>query len=139
MSKSKTLAFAMLMIGAMAMLGSACVIRATPGVSVVGTSYYTPQYYNGYVVYYNNGIPFYYLNGQTIYVPSTYSYYNSYVNHYRRYRPYYSRWYRSHGYRYRTWRQRRYRSAMRATAAGRRQWPVPVSRPEPFYQLHGQP
>ena len=38
------------------------------------TDYYTPQYYNGYVVYYNNGVPFYYLNGQTIYVPSTYAY-----------------------------------------------------------------
>ncbi len=85
-------------------------VAAAPAQADVATSYYTPMYYQGYVVYYNAaGLPYYYLNGRTIYIPSSYAYYNRYLYHWRRYRPYYYRWYRARGYRYRAWRRRGWR------------------------------
>lgn len=61
---------------------------------------YTPQYYNGYVVYFDrSGYPFYYLNGAVTYVPRTYSNYTYLVNHYRTFGVNYQRWYSTEGYR----------------------------------------
>jgi hypothetical protein len=61
---------------------------------------YTPQYYNGYVVYFDrSGYPFYYLNGAVTYVPRTYSNYTYLVNHYRTFGVNYQRWYSAEGHR----------------------------------------
>jgi len=105
---------------------SGCTIRArTPSVSVSGpriaTSYYTPLYYNGYVVYYDNvGRPMYYVNGTRYYVPRTYASYGRYVSYYRTHRRHYYRWYRARGRRYRGYRRRGYRRRGRRGRRGRR-------------------
>lgn len=71
-----------------------------PAQTVVTNTGYTPQYYNGYVVYFDNsGYPFYYLNGVVSYVPRTYSNYTYLVNHYRSYGVSYQRWYSAEGFR----------------------------------------
>ena len=65
---------------------------------------YTPQYYNGYVVYYDgNGLPYYYYGGQQVFIAATDPYYAGYVDHWRAYGPAYNRWYAGYGYRYRGW------------------------------------
>jgi hypothetical protein len=102
---------------AMALGTSGCVIRArapavtvSAGTTAVATPYYTPMYYNGYVVYYDNGgLPIYYVNGAAYYVPRAYPHYGRLVGHYRTYRPHYQRWYSSHGVRYRAYRNPHYR------------------------------
>ena len=65
---------------------------------------YTPQYYDGAVVYYDDyGRPFYYNGGVQVWVPPSSPYYGGYVNYYRSYGPAYRRWYAGYGYRYRTY------------------------------------
>ena len=67
---------------------------------------YTPQYYEGYVVFYDDQArPCYYADDVLYYVPTDYAYYASLVSWYRTYRPYYLSWYRSYGHRYRGYRQ----------------------------------
>lgn len=71
-----------------------------PAQTVVTNTGYTPQYYNGYVVYFDrSGHPFYYLRGAVTYVPRTYSNYTYLVNHYRTYGVSYQRWYSAEGFR----------------------------------------
>ena len=66
---------------------------------------YTPQYYEGAVVYYDDyGRPFYYNGGAQVWIPPSSPYYSGYVNYYRSYGPAYRRWYSGYGYRYRTYR-----------------------------------
>lgn len=114
----KKLGLASLLLG-FALASQACVVHSQPhSVAVsapapqvaVATNYYTPQYYNGYVVYYNDvGRPYYYYNGSPMYIPETYPNYHVYVTHYHRYRPHYNRWYHSRGHRYHTYRAPGYR------------------------------
>ena len=67
--------------------------------------YYTPKYYEGYVVYYDDaGLPYYYGGGRQIYVPRTSPYWNTYHSHWRTNRTHYSRWNREHGNTYRSYR-----------------------------------
>ncbi len=75
------------------------------------TSYYTPLYYDGYVVYYDGaGRPYYWAGGRRIWVPRTYAGYNRYHSYWRTHRAHYRRWNREHGRRYRSYRRaRRYR------------------------------
>lgn len=66
------------------------------------TVVYSPQYYNGNVVYFNaQGAPFYYVNSNVYYVPRTYSGYNVLINHYRANRSAYLNWYSSQGVNFR--------------------------------------
>lgn len=88
-----------------------CLFRARPGV-VVATSYYTPMYYNGYIVYYDAmGLPMYYAGGVRYYVPRHHPRFGLYVGHWRRHRGAYGRWYRHRGFRLRRrgYRRRGYR------------------------------
>jgi len=66
---------------------------------------WTPQYYDGYMVYYDGGgRPFYYLNGAAVWIPESSPYYARYYSYWRA-NPYaYSRWYGHYGYGYRTYR-----------------------------------
>jgi hypothetical protein len=129
-SKLRAVGFAAMLLtaaGLVAASTSGCTIRArTPSVTVSGpriaTSYYTPLYYRGYVVYYDTvGRPVYYVNGVRYYVPRTYAYYGRYVSYYRRHRGAYRRWYRRRGYRYRRYRRRRGRRRRRVRGRRRRQ------------------
>jgi hypothetical protein len=80
---------------------SACVLSAEPGGASVSTSYYSPMYYNGYIVYYDTaGLPLYYIGGAAYYVPATHGQYHSYRHHYTTHRTHYSQWYSSRGHRY---------------------------------------
>ena len=117
MNKVKNLALTLALVAAVGMVSSSCFV-STSGEPVVSTGYYTPQYYNGYVVYYDTlGRPMYYTGGVRYYVPATYMHYNSYVSHYRTHRVHYNRWNRSRGHRYRTYRRnvRRNRRTTRRT------------------------
>ena len=73
-----------------------------PAPVVHTTTAYTPQYYNGYVVYFDaRGYPFYYLNGSIHYVPRSYSGYSVLINHYRVNRVAYRSWYSTQGINFR--------------------------------------
>jgi hypothetical protein len=99
------------LIGVMSITAVSCVFSVDPAPVSVGTSYYNPMYYNGYVVYYDTlGRPIYYVNGATYYVPSTYVHYHALSRHYVTYRHHYHRWYGSHGHRYRTYHRSHHRS-----------------------------
>jgi hypothetical protein len=64
----------------------------------VATTAYTPQYYNGYVVYFDtSGFPFYYLNGAPTYVPDSCTCYEGLVSYYRTYSTGYAQWYAAEG------------------------------------------
>jgi hypothetical protein len=64
----------------------------------VATTTYTPQYYNGSVVYFDaSGFPFYYLNGAATYVPSSCECYTGLVSYYRTYQVGYQQWYATEG------------------------------------------
>ena len=92
------------LVGAMSLTAVSCVFSVDPAPVSVGTSYYNPMYYNGYVVYYDTlGRPMYYVNGATYYVPSTYGSYHLLTGHYATHRHPYNRWYGSHGHRYRSY------------------------------------
>ena len=92
------------LIGAMSLTAVSCVFSVDPAPVSVGTSYYNPMYYNGYVVYYDSlGRPMYYVNGATYYVPSTYVHYHALTSHYVTYRSHYHRWYGAQGHRYRSY------------------------------------
>jgi hypothetical protein len=133
--------------GLLAVLGAAVFLSGCfppPGVTVrataptvVASAGYSPQYYNGYVVYYDDyGRPLYYMNGAPVYIPSSYPQYGVYVNHYNMYRPHYHQWYQSHGVQYRTYRQPGYAPAPAPTVVVRpgrvyRPAPPPVYRPAP--------
>ncbi len=66
----------------------------------VGTDYYRPQYYEGYLVFYDaSGMPYYYQSGRVVHIPRTYRGYQAYVSHYRNHRNDYGRWYKSKGQR----------------------------------------
>jgi hypothetical protein len=81
-----------------------CYVETEPPVVAEG---YTPQYYDGYVVYYDaGGRPFYYVNGGVMWVPPTSPYYVGLVNHWHAYGPAYGRWYGRYGGRYRGYRRR---------------------------------
>jgi hypothetical protein len=83
---------------------SGCVVSVDPAPVSVGTSYYNPMYYNGYVVYYDTvGRPIYYVGGSMYYIPSTYVHYHALTGHYATYRGNYHRWYGAQGHRYRTY------------------------------------
>jgi len=81
-----------------------CVAYLPSGVGVyggVGIGYYSPLFYNGYVVYFDGvGLPYYYRGGRIVYVPRSYGGYRGLTRHYQRYRKEYHRWYRDRGYRY---------------------------------------
>lgn len=80
---------------------------------------YEPVYYDGYVVYYDTaGAPYYYYEGDIRYVPRTYVYYDSLVDHYHVYRPYYHRWYVSGGYRYKRYHSHSPTHVVTTTRAG---------------------
>ena len=98
----RSLAFAALLIGPLAMTTTGCYVEADePGV-VEG---YEPQYYDGRVVYYgDDGRPFYYEGGAVVWIPESSPYYAGYYNHWRAYGPAYRRWYAGYGARYRTYR-----------------------------------
>ncbi|HEY1954993.1 MAG TPA: hypothetical protein VGH28_05260 [Polyangiaceae bacterium] len=79
-----------------------CYADAAYGPEPVVAEGYTPQYYEGAVVYYDDyGRPFVYNNGVQIWIPESSPYYAGYVNYYRSYGPAYRRWYSGYGYRYR--------------------------------------
>jgi hypothetical protein len=95
------------LVTACASFGTGCYadVQAEP-VAVEG---YTPQYYDGYVVYYDEGgRPFYYNGGSVYYVPAASPYYGGYVNHWRTYGVGYRNWYGRYGARYRGYRGRGY-------------------------------
>ncbi len=110
-------------VGAMGLLFafSGCTVGfRAPSVEVSGpaiaTSYYTPMYYNGYIVYYDNGRPIYYVNGVRYFVPRTYANYGRLTVHYRNNRGYYHRWYKSRGHRHRGYRRGARRRGRRGRA-----------------------
>jgi hypothetical protein len=88
-----------------------CAIQLPPGVGAygyggVGVAYYSPPFYNGYVVYYDGaGLPYYYRGGRIVYVPRSYVGYRALTVHYQRYRQQYHRWYRDRGHRYQGYRR----------------------------------
>jgi hypothetical protein len=66
---------------------------------------WTPQYYDGYMVYYDaGGRPFYYLNGASVWIPESSPYYARYNGYWRANSYAYSRWYGHYGAGYRTYR-----------------------------------
>jgi hypothetical protein len=94
----------LLAAGALALPG--CYVRAAV-VEPVAVDGYTPEYYEGYVVYYDDGgRPFYYVNGNVVWVPSHSPYYVRLTNHWRVNGSAYRRWHVNHGTRYRTYRRR---------------------------------
>ncbi len=102
------------LLGTLSLSLSGCTIGVHSGPIPVATSYYSPLYYNGYIVYYDAvGRPIYYANGVQYYVPNTYAYYPRLVRHYRSHRHAYRRWYRSRGRRIRRRRSRRRRRHVR--------------------------
>ena len=106
MNNVKRVGLMLALVGAAGMFTSGCFVSASPAEPAVATNYYTPQYYNGYVVYYDEvGRPVYYLGGARYYIPSTYVHYNHYMNHYRVHRVHYNRWYGHRGHTYRTYRR----------------------------------
>lgn len=106
MNHAKRFGLMLALVGAAGMSSSGCYVSAAPAEPVVATNYYTPLYYNGYVVYYDDvGRPVYYAGGVRYYIPPTYVGYNRYVVHYRTHRVHYNRWYGSRGHRYRTYRR----------------------------------
>ncbi len=102
-------------IAAGVLLGpSGCVMAPYPtevAISGPAVYYYTPLFYQGYVVYYDGGRPYYYQNGVNIYISTSYSGYRGLVAHYHKYRPQYERWYHAHGVNYRQYRDPRFQSA----------------------------
>lgn len=112
MSRFKKVAVAICLVGALFMAAAGCIVHTSE--PTLATSYYTPMYYNGYVVYYDTlGRPIYYVNGIQYYVPATYYNYHAYVRHWRVHRVYYNRWYRTRGHRYRRYRRHHRRAARR--------------------------
>jgi hypothetical protein len=102
----RSLALVTLILGSLAATG--CYVEPVGPEPVVAEGY-TPQYYDGYVVYYDGvGRPFYYVNGVQVWVPPSSPYYVGYVNYWHAYGPAYNRWYSTYGYRYRGWRGRSY-------------------------------
>jgi hypothetical protein len=93
-----------LVIALLMLTMTGCVTQLPPGVGVyggVGVAYYSPPFYDGYVVYYDGaGLPYYYRGGRTVYVPRSYVGYRALTIHYQRYRHQYHRWYRDRGYHY---------------------------------------
>jgi len=115
MSKISKLLVMLILVGGLSTVSTGCVVGVSePAEPTVNTSYYTPMYYNGAVVYYSAaGLPYYYLNGAAVYIPRTYYGYNRYYSHWSANRVYYSRWYRARGHRYRSYRTRNYRRSHR--------------------------
>lgn len=119
-----------------ALLGpSGCVVAPYPtevAISGPAVYYYTPLFYQGYVVYYDNGRPYYYRNGVNIYISTNYSGYRGLVAHYHKHRPQYERWYHAHGVNYREYRDPRFKSApppgARAPQPSRDRFSPPPSR-----------
>lgn len=144
MSRTMKLAGILAALGALLALGGCfpppgVTVRASGPVVAAG---YTPQYYNGYVVYYDDyGRPMYYMNGAPVYVPSSHPHYGVYVSHYNTYRPHYNNWYRTHGVQYRTYRQPGYAPAPAPTVVVRPGYhpapapaPTVVVRPRPVHR-----
>ena len=99
------------LVAGAAPLASACYVGEDEPAAEYG---YEPAYYDGAVVYYDDyGRPFYYSGGAALYITPGMPRYDFYVNHYRRYRPYYHRWYTNRGYRYRTYRGGGFRGGYR--------------------------
>lgn len=101
---------------------SGCVYVARPGAALAGpaASYYSPQYYDGYVVYYDRaGLPYYYSGGRTNYVPRKYRGYGSLVDHHRVHRPHYDRWHRTRGAKFRSYRHPGHRPPRKVARAAR--------------------
>lgn len=108
----RSIVLAALMVGALGATG--CYAEAYGPEPAVAYGY-TPQYYDGAVVYYDDyGRPFVYNNGVQVWVPADSPYYAGYVNYYRSYGPAYRRWYAGTGYRYRGY----YRGGGRAVYRG---------------------
>lgn len=106
MNLVKRIGLMMALVGAAGMFSSGCFVSASPAEPAVATNYYTPLYYNGYVVYYDEvGRPVYYVGGARYYIPPTYVGYNRYISHYRVHRTHYHRWYGHRGHSYRTYRR----------------------------------
>lgn len=144
MSKTWKLGAVLAALGAVAVLGGclpppAVTVRASAPSVAYG---YTPQYYEGYVVYYDNyGQPFYYMNGAPAYIPSTHPQYGVYVSHYNTYRPHYHQWYASHGARYHTYRQPGYAPAPPPSVVVRPHGPAyrPAPAPAPSVVVRPRP
>jgi len=101
----RSIAFVGLIVGSLA--GTGCYAEPYYGPEPVVAEGYTPQYYDGYVVYYDGvGRPFYYVNGAQVWIPESSPYYAGYVNYWRQYGVAYNRWYASYGARYRYYRGR---------------------------------
>jgi hypothetical protein len=101
----KTSTLSLLLGGALVTAAILAPTSASAQTVVVSTGYYTPMTYEGCLVYFDDyGRPFIWVGEERFYIPTTYAYYTSYVNHYRGYRTYYQRWYREHGYRHRGYR-----------------------------------
>jgi len=84
-------------------LASGCYVEPADG--PVAEYGYEPVYYDGALVYYDDyGRPFYYSGGASVYITPAMPNYGFYVDHWRRFGPYYHRWYANRGYRYRTYR-----------------------------------
>lgn len=96
-----------------------CLLITAPAAALAqegepGTSYYSPQYHNGHIVYFDTaGRPFVYVNGGIAYIPASHTSYHSYLMHWRMHRQSYTRWYRGYGATYRHWRRPSYTSDYR--------------------------
>jgi hypothetical protein len=115
----------------MILLGvSGCIVVPEPGVGIYGgpgSPYYSPLYYDGYVVYYDTaGLPYYYLGGSPVYVPRRYREYDRLVTHYRLHQSHYDRWNVSHGPRFRGYRDPGHGAPPRHSGG-----PTPATRPLP--------
>ncbi len=111
--KRSLLTLGMITIVSLAMLVAGCTITARPATVHVASAYggWSPTYYNGNLLYYNNaGRPYYYSSNVMMYVPSSWTNYESTVSLWRTHQGAYSRWHaRYHAPRY-------YRTARRSDA-----------------------
>lgn len=90
---------------------------------------WSPEYYDGYLVYFDeNGTPYYYMNGQLVYVPRAWDGYTRVVTRYKSHGTHYRNWHkRYHEPRYRT-RVRHQRPAVTRPAVTRPAPPPPPMR-----------
>jgi hypothetical protein len=87
----------------------------------IATSYYHPLYHDGYLLFFDAaGLPFFYRGGRKVHIDRGHRRFSLYVDHHRRHRRHYDRWYRESGRRHHGYRQPRgYRSRVRYDRAPR--------------------
>jgi hypothetical protein len=69
---------------------SGCSVYEEPGTA--GAEAYTPDYYQGNIVYYDNDEPYYYVGDQPRYVPQDHPDYVRFKDHHQRFGVSYRRW-----------------------------------------------